>query len=186
MEVWECDVNRELKQNEGMKHYFDHYYVVDPLNPRHALYGGQTNAAKLYHCCQGDEQIRYVDFTSLYPHVNRSKTVPTGYPEIIIENFDQDISNYFGLIKCTVLPPRGLFHPMLPHHGQNKLMFALCKMCADTGNQTPSTHSDAERHVRHVAQRIYRHVCQNQTGSQLVSQRLCHGRTKAVVRQRYF
>ena len=82
------------------------------------------------------------------PHVNRSKTVPTGHPEIITENFDEDISNYFGLIKCTVLPPRGLFHPVLPHHGQDKLMFALCKTCADTGNQTPCAHSDAERAIQ--------------------------------------
>ena len=40
VEVWECDVNRKLKQNEEMKHYFDHYHMVNPLNPRHALYGG--------------------------------------------------------------------------------------------------------------------------------------------------
>ena len=148
VEVWECDVRRELKQNEEMKYYFDHYHIVEPLEPRHASYGGRTNAGKLQHCCQGDEQIRYIDFTSLYPHVNRSKTVPTGHPEIITENFDEDVSNYFGLIKCTVLPPRGLCHPVLPHHGQNKLMFALCKTCADTGNQTPCTHSDAERAIQ--------------------------------------
>ena len=124
--------------------------MVDPLSPRHALYGGRTNAAKLHHCWQGDEQIRYVrvDFTSLYPHVNRSKTVPTGHPEIITENFDENISNYFGLIKCTVLPPRGLFHLVLPHHSQNKLMFALCKTCADTEDQMPCTHSDAERAIQ--------------------------------------
>ena len=95
VEIWECDVNRELEQNEDMKYYFDHYHIAESLEPRHALYGGRTNAAKLYHCCQGDEQIRYVDFTSLYPHVNRSKTVPTGHPEIITENFDEDISNLF-------------------------------------------------------------------------------------------
>ena len=148
VEIWECDVNRELNSNEDMKYYFDHYHIAESLEPRHALFCGRTNAAKLYHCCQGDEQIRYVDFTSLYPHVNRSKTVPTGHPEIITENFYEDISNYFGLIKCTVLPLRGLFHPVLPHNGQDKLMFALCKTCADTGNQTPCTHSDTERAIQ--------------------------------------
>ena len=40
--------------------------------------------------------------------------------------------------------------------------------------------------VRYAVQRIYRHLCENQAGSQRLSQRLCHGRTKAVVRQRYF
>ena len=140
--MWECDVNQELKQNKYMKHYFEHYHMVDRLNLHHVLYGGQTNASKLYHCC------RYVDFTSHYPHVNRSKTVPTGHPEIITENFKEDVSNYFGLIKSTVLPPGGLFHPVLPHRGQGKLMFALCKTCADTGNQTLCTHSDAERAIQ--------------------------------------
>ena len=66
-----------------------------------------------------------------------------GHPRIITENFE-DISTYFGLIKCTVLPPRGLFHPVLPYRTQGKLMFPLCKLCADTCNQTPCTHSDNE------------------------------------------
>ena len=71
VEVWECDVNRELKQNEEMKHNFDHYHMVDPLNPRDALYGGRTNAAKLYHCCQGDEQI-YQPLPPRQPIQNRT------------------------------------------------------------------------------------------------------------------
>ena len=113
MEVWECDVNRELNNDADLKHYLEYCHIADPLEPRHVLYGGRTNAAKLYHCCQGDEQIRYVDFTILYSYVNRSKKVPIGHPEIITEDFDEDISNYFRLIKCTVLSPRGLFHPVL-------------------------------------------------------------------------
>ena len=100
VEVWECNVNREFNNEEDMRHYFDHYHIAESLEPRHVLYGGRINVAKLYHCCQGDEQIRYVDFNSLYPHVNRSKTVRTGHPEIITENFDEDVFNYFGLIKC--------------------------------------------------------------------------------------
>ena len=67
-----------------------------------------------------------------------------GHPRIITENFE-DISTYFGLIKCTVLPPRRLFHPVLPYRTQGKLMFPLCKTCADTCNQTPCTHTDSER-----------------------------------------
>ena len=70
-----------------------------------------------------------------------------GHPRIITENFE-DISTYFGLIKCTVLPPRGLFHPVLPYRTQGKLMFPLCKSCADACNQTPCTHSDNERAIQ--------------------------------------
>jgi hypothetical protein len=70
-----------------------------------------------------------------------------GRPRIITENFD-DITTYFGLIKCTVLPPRGLFHPVLPYRTQGKLMFPLCKACADTCNQAPCTHSERERAIQ--------------------------------------
>ena len=89
---------------------------------------------------------RYVDFTSLYPWCNKSTEAVIGHPEIITENFD-DISSYFGLIKCTVLPPRGLLHPVLPYHTKDKLMFPLCKSCADTLNQNPCTHSEQERAI---------------------------------------
>ena len=75
-----------------------------------------------------------------------TKTV-VGRPHIITENFD-DISTYFGLIKCTVLPPRELFHPVLPYRTQGKLMFPLCKTCADTCNQAPCTHSERERVIQ--------------------------------------
>ena len=70
-----------------------------------------------------------------------------GHPHIITENFD-DVTTYFGLIKCTVLPPRGLFHPVLPYRTQGKLMFPLCKTCTDTCNQTPCTHSENERAIQ--------------------------------------
>ena len=87
-----------------------------------------------------------MDFTSLYPWCNKSTEAVVGHPQIITENFD-DISSYFGLIKCTVLPPRGLLHPVLPYRTQNKLMFPLCKTCADTLNKTPCTHSEQERSI---------------------------------------
>ena len=66
--------------------------------------------------------LRYVDFTSLYPWCNKMTRTVVGHPRIITENFE-DISTYFGMIKCTVLPPRGLFHPVLPYRTQGKLMF---------------------------------------------------------------
>ena len=69
-----------------------------------------------------------------------------GHPQIITENF-ADISTYFGLIKCTILPPRGLLHPVLPYRTPENLMFPLCKTCADTKNQNPCTHTDQERAI---------------------------------------
>ena len=58
VEMWECDLYEEMEQNEEMKRYFEEYEIVDPLQPRDAFYGGRTNAAKLFHECQDDEEIR--------------------------------------------------------------------------------------------------------------------------------
>ena len=55
----ECDLYKEMEQDEEMKRYFEEYEIVDPLQPRDAFYGGRTNAAKLFHECQGDEEIGY-------------------------------------------------------------------------------------------------------------------------------
>ena len=52
VEMWECALKRELEEDKDMKHYFDHYHLTDPLEPRDALYGGRTNALKLYHRCE--------------------------------------------------------------------------------------------------------------------------------------
>ena len=84
-EIWECDVKRELHVNPEIKTYFNNFQIVEPLELRHAFYGGCTNATKLFHQCQPDEKIHYVDFTSLYPWCNKYSEYPLGHPEIITE-----------------------------------------------------------------------------------------------------
>ncbi len=92
------------------------------------LFGGRTNAMKLYHKVEGDEKLRYYDFTSLYPAVNAKKQYPVGHPQIIYSYFDT-LDSYFGFVKCTVLAPRDLYHPVLPYRCHGKLMFPLCCAC---------------------------------------------------------
>ena len=46
---------------------------------------------------------------------------------------------------CTVLPPRGLHIPLLPSHINTKLMFVLCRKCAETENQSICNHSVGDR-----------------------------------------
>ncbi len=58
VEMWECDLKKELEENEEMRCYFAEYDLVDPLQPRDAFFGGRTNAAKLFHQCEGEEKIR--------------------------------------------------------------------------------------------------------------------------------
>ncbi|XP_035221202.1 probable DNA polymerase [Stegodyphus dumicola] len=107
-----------------------------------SFFGGRTNAIQLYY--EGD--AKYVDFTSLYPWVNKYCLYPVGHPNIITENFDA-LENYFGIIKCRILPPRGLYLPVLPYRAQNKLMFPLCKTCAELMYQGICQHSDDERAI---------------------------------------
>ncbi|XP_052681401.1 uncharacterized protein LOC128162281 [Crassostrea angulata] len=142
--IWEHDFDMEMKKNSDLRGFVDYLNFQDPLNPREALYGGRTNATRLF-CTEGD--MRYVDVCSLYPFVLKYKPFPMGHPEIIAENFEE-ISNYFGLIQCQVLPPRGLYHPVLPYRNGGKLLFPLCRTCAQELCQDPHyrcQHSEAER-----------------------------------------
>ena len=71
-----------------------------------------------------------VDFTSLYPYINKMGIYPIGHPEIIGSDF-KNISEYFGIAKVTILPPRDLHLPILPVRAHNKLMFVLCISCTE-------------------------------------------------------
>lgn len=101
----------------------------------------------MYYKCAADEQIRYVDVCSLYPFVCKNGTFPIGHPTVLTEGFDMvklQKRQYHGLIRCTVLPPRGLFHPVLPARFHGKLMFNLCRTCAEQ-QQSECRHNVAER-----------------------------------------
>ncbi len=81
----------------------------------------------------------------MYPFSQREHKFPIGSPIIITENFTS-IENYFGLIKCTVLPPNNLYFPILPTKINNKLMFTLCYTCANSFNNSLNcVHSNEER-----------------------------------------
>lgn len=69
---------------------------------------------------------------------------PVGHPTIITKDFS-NVEDYFGVIKCRVLPPRGLFHPVLPYRSNGKLMFPLCKSCVEILCQESCTHTDNQR-----------------------------------------
>ena len=56
-----------------------------------------------------------------------------------------DVNKFEGLVKCKVLPPRGLHIPLRPSHINTKLMFVLCRKCAETENQSICNHSDSDQ-----------------------------------------
>ena len=109
---------------------------MDRLDPRDSFIAGRTNASLLYYKVKENERVKYVDFTSLYSWVNKYCRYPVGHPTVITKDLG-DIKNYFGIAKVKILPPRGLYHPVLLYRSNGKLKFLLCRTCADTENQAP-------------------------------------------------
>ena len=56
------------------------------------------------------------------------------------ENYD--LSNINGLIKCIILPPQQLLFPVLPVKMHNRLLFPLCRTCAENNIQEDCPHED--------------------------------------------
>ena len=151
VEVYEC----ELKENKSFQNFFKTWKenekeneCVEPLNPRDAFFGGRTNVTKLTYDFKEGEKGKYVDFVSLYPTVQFYMDYPVGHPEKILLPNSYDTS-WFGFVKCKILPPGNLYHPVLPVKmkcgDSEKLLFALCKTCASTQSIKKCSHSDDER-----------------------------------------
>jgi hypothetical protein len=148
IEIWEHDWDKMCKDNSDLIEFLKGYDFEENLEPRDCLYGGRTNALKLYYNCSKGERIFYYDFCSLYPAVMKYEPYPIGHPIIISENFSYD-KEYFGVIKCTILPPRKLYIPVLPLNINKKLVFTLCYKCAfEQLNDPECSHTDEERSLK--------------------------------------
>ncbi|KAK3743586.1 hypothetical protein QZH41_010229, partial [Actinostola sp. cb2023] len=66
VEMWEheWDGMQSADNDDTFPEWMKHR---EPLNPREGLFGGRTNALKLYFKCPEGSRVDYVDFTSLYP-----------------------------------------------------------------------------------------------------------------------
>ena len=96
-----------------------------------ALYGGRCETFSFDASYTDTSVIKYVDVQSLYPYVCKNKHCPIGHPRCLIvpdlRKFSMYMNKYEGLVKCKIIPPRGLHIPLLPSHINKKLMFALCR-----------------------------------------------------------
>ena len=118
--------------------------LVERLDIRSALYGGRTEAFKLYWKLNTGGSFKYIDICSLYPYVNKSKLYPIFHPHIITRDFET-IDKYFGIALVKILPPRNLYIPVLPYRCNGKLTFPLCAKCANTNQLTPCRCTDNDR-----------------------------------------
>ncbi|XP_025767680.1 uncharacterized protein LOC112848298 [Oreochromis niloticus] len=149
--IWEHEWTELKRTDVSVINFLKHYEPPEPLNPRDALFGGRTSPAQLRCSAGPGERIGYVDVTSLYPFVNSTCSYPLGHPQIIFRNF-QHPKNYFGFIKAVVYPPRALYFPVLPYKTKSgKLLFTLCRTCAEMNNQQGvCNHSNEERALKGV------------------------------------
>jgi hypothetical protein len=148
VEIWECDYD-QLAKSKGFKQFKKEFNkeIITKLIPREAFYGGRTNATKLYYKAKHGEKLKYIDFVSLYPTVMYYDYYPVGHPTVILDPKEYD-ENWFGLIKCKILPPDNLYHPVLPAKiklkNNKKLLFTLCYKCAKY-QQKRCNHSSEDR-----------------------------------------
>ena len=155
IQIWECEWDCEVKTNADVQRFLTLLQLVEPLEPRNAFFGGRTEAVALHAVTDDNEEIRYVDITSLYPWVNKNCEYPVGHPEIITQPVDQSIHSYFGLACVDILPPPGLYHPVLPVRAAGKLTFPLCRTCVQEEQEKPLLsrnhfchHTDSARTLR--------------------------------------
>ena len=66
---------------------------------------------------------------------------PVRHPTIHLDCGDvQAMLTKDKLVRCTLLPPRELYHPVLPYRCNGHLLFCLCRTCAESGSQEQCCH----------------------------------------------
>ena len=146
--IWECEWYQMKEDDPELKAQADALQFIEPLNPRDGFSGGRTETFKLYASASDDQPIGYFDYKSLYPWVNKTQRYPVGMPRQILNPDSCDITEFFGLCKCKIIAPYGLYLPVLPVKGE-KLTFPLCQKCVEEQMElSPLQRSAVCRHSR--------------------------------------
>ena len=135
-------------ENPALQRFATSLDMVDRLDLSDAFYGGRCEPVKSFCEVNGpDEQIEYSDVISLYPFIQKYSTFGVSHPDILMQDEIEidKLHTYFGVIKVKVLAPEKLDLPVLPMRCNNKLYFALCKLCAQNMSPDPCSHTVEER-----------------------------------------
>jgi hypothetical protein len=126
---WECNFD----EAEIVKHkpeLLTHPIVKHaPLITRDALSVGSTEATRLHYKIREDgESVQYSEIMSLFPYICKYFKFPIGNPNIHVGDACADKEACLrmnGLIKCTIVPPNELYHPVLPHRHNKKIILPV-------------------------------------------------------------
>lgn len=146
--IWACEWKKTKETNEVISQRVESMNVQPLLKPQEAFFGGRTETFKLSLdvLMKPATKLMYADINSLYPWTMVARPYPIGHPKVIVNNF-APLEEYFGLMKCTVLPPRKLYIPVLPMHVGKKLLFPLCGTCATSFHTGYCHHKDEDRAI---------------------------------------
>ena len=155
IEIWEHEYDHMIKTNPEFSDFVSNLDLERHrfIKPRDALLGGRVEVIRTFYDCKANSspsELHYRDAISLYPKVLRDSKMPKGHPTLYHITTDKigDISEYFGLVRLKILPPNDLFLPLLPHKTKGgKLVFGLCRTCADNIQTEPCQHSDEQRSI---------------------------------------
>ncbi|CAL2031244.1 unnamed protein product [Caenorhabditis brenneri] len=148
--VRECQIKAELRRNKKMSDFFDSYEPIDLLRCEKALVGGRTEVFRLFMENQG-KTGRYADVVSLYPTVMKHEAYPINGPENVerkslkVPLTHPDHIPFEGFLSCRIQAPLNLKLPVLAGKVNNRLMFFLCRKCAEMENQHSCEHTLQER-----------------------------------------
>ena len=141
--IWEHDFDSSKDMKNTILCERD---LVEPPKIRDSFFGGRCEPIKLLHNFKvRNEKGRYIDVCSLYPAVMYFDKYPIGHPVKLCTNLHNYDSNWFGFVHCKIIPPRGLYQPVLPYKQKtkhaHKLLFGLCKACMEVINISCTHHS---------------------------------------------
>ena len=139
--IWEYMYNEKEKEFKDYLGHEESYNLVDKLNPRDSVKGGQTEVFRMHVMVKDPnvKSISYWDVNSLYPFV--MSTIEFAVGHLIIRRGDESCRNllrglerkgkkFIGLCQVRVLAPGNLMIPSLARKIDGKLMFLLCTACS--------------------------------------------------------
>ncbi|XP_055345824.1 uncharacterized protein LOC129593479 [Paramacrobiotus metropolitanus] len=145
--IWECEYDELVKSGK----IIPQKEFRPPLNVRDHLFGGRTEIFAMYKEIPPPLKGKAFDFISLYPSIMVYGKYPVGHPTILYNNFGDpfDLSEYYGVIYCRVLPPKNLFVPTLPMRLKDgRTVYTLCRSCSEEVNIAKQCeHTDEEREL---------------------------------------
>jgi hypothetical protein len=130
--MWECEFDEAGIVQQKQELLTRPIAQSTPLKTSDDLYGGRTEAMCLHYKARDDETAEYCDIMILYPYICKYGKFPTGHPVVRVGDTCNNVEaclNMEGLMKFTIVPPKNLYHPVIPFRYNKNLLFCLCRTC---------------------------------------------------------